>query len=145
MNLVFKSGAVKALEKLLEKGADPNLKDSKGCSVLHHIANATIPNVGTTETSSRLLKCLRILVNWQPPFCTASIPIDVNAIDASQETILHRLVAQMELATDTPDATNHYAKCLDLLLSSPSIEIDARDKSGDSALFTAACCGNTII
>ena len=145
MNLVLKSGVVKAVEKLLEKGADPNLKDSKGCSVLHHIANATIPNVGTTETSARLLKCLRILLNRQPPFCAAGIHVDVNAVDASQETILHRLVAQMEQAIDTPEATNHYSKCLDLVLSSPSIQIDARDKSGDSALFTAACCGNAII
>jgi len=138
-------GDEESIVKLLEKGADPHLKDNLGHTVLHQVGR------GFNDRVNHLVKCLQIFLNYGSPavgkgkankemMALATVPIDVNAKDFANSTALHWIAVKMA-KTDAPETKDAVFQCLDLLLTSPPINMDAQDKYGRSALHITSLFG----
>jgi len=133
------------INKLLRKGADPHLKTFYGETILHQVINASIPKADNSEKVARLINCFKLLLNlgqdqleYQKPLMIQ--PIDVNAVDLSTGLpVLLKVIRLMEPPAKTLEERSFYAQCLDLLLSTSSIDVNAKSRS--TALHLAAQFG----
>lgn len=135
---------MKAVEKLLEKGADPHLKDKEGRTLLHQVVRGIQLKIDTEEQLADLVKCFRILTvygHYHSVEKKPTGPIDINAVDSTNSTVLHLIVVIMGKVGISSEKMNHLCQCLDLLLNSPSINIHAQDKYGRTALHLATRFG----
>ena len=65
--------------------------------------------------------------------------IEVNVIDPlTSMTALHKVVSQMSKVETTQEEVKSYVKCLDILLSSPSIDVNAQNYDKETALHLAS-------
>lgn len=69
--------------KLLQQGADPNIKDSAGQTALHILIDKPLREVSNEEKRKRLMKCVWFL------FDKSDHSFDVNAQDENGRTVLH--------------------------------------------------------
>lgn len=140
----------------MKQGADPHITDEEEWAVLHQVAHGLCvikrsKISGYSEKAARLVSCLRILLKWgdkddlRARKLSGSLknqkPIDINAtFTKSRWTVLQFLVDDAGKSKSSEEMIYHL-ECLDLLLASPKIKIDIRDKSGETALHIAAKYG----
>lgn len=145
--------------KLLGKGADPYVKDSNGMTVLHACLYNSLPPYITDSDDlggvTRFTNCFKFLAQLGHPEQNQSEnitdsfvkPIDLNALWCKGpigRSVLHETFRGLRYA-ETSEEMSFYSQCFDLLLESPSINVDLLDKRENTSLHIAANLGTCYI
>jgi len=106
--------------------------------------------ISEKNDARKYIDCFRILLEWEQQEeddvavanSSASLvkPIGINATDSNGETVLHSFIYNMKNIKMSENMT-YYLQWLDLLLSSKSIDIEAKDGKGRTAIHLAAYYG----
>lgn len=137
-------GQMAVVKKLLEMGADLNIKDDVGDTALHYAAfgshsgimdvllgagadiNAVNHSMCTALhicISKKLISCIKVLLKYKP---------DVNIQDKLGDTPLHDAIA------------NECSEAIELLTEYPGVNFDLRNHRGFNILHQAAIKGNSF-
>ena len=123
-------GLEDAVAKLLDKGADPQLKNTIGETSFDQVFPSFCLHVNDSERVDRLMNCLLNSSAFKNPFL------------GTESSVIHDAIYWMNAVT--PERVGVFIRCLELILkSAPFIDVNVRNKDGLTPLQFAARMGIT--